>query len=273
MPFMLIADEAHNLGSPRYARLLPSGATYRMALSATPERWFDEWGTGPSEGAFGPVVFELGLGEAIEMGALCRYYYKPRLVELTVEETQFYNSISAQFAALLAAGEDLEDPDSPLGLLLRRRAGVLGHAEGKLPLLRSDIQARRSLWSQLIYCAEGHRPIADDPDPADEQSQIERVVRMVGVDLGFSVHPYTSETPRATRRGLLRRFTAERDLKFLAAMRCLDEGVDIPDASGLSPGQFQQPATVHPEAGSNTQTSPRKDPCRNPRLSCLSVRQ
>jgi superfamily II DNA or RNA helicase len=63
-PLLVIADEAHNLGSPTYRSCLPPKATYRLALSATPERWFDEDGTDALVDYFGPVVFELGLGDA-----------------------------------------------------------------------------------------------------------------------------------------------------------------------------------------------------------------
>lgn len=245
LTLIVIADEAHNLGSERFVKLLPANATYRLALSATPERWFDEWGTAALVDYFGPVVYELGLGEAIDMGALCHYRYLPRLVELTADETALYQEISVKIAALLASGEDLDDPDSPIGNLLRRRAGVLGHAEGKLPLLKLDITNRASMWAQLIYCAEGRRPQEDSDESGP--TQIEQVISLVGVGLGLSIHPYTSETPRALRPQLLRRFTAERDLRFLAAMRCLDEGVDIPDArlayllaSSSNPRQFIQ---------------------------------
>lgn len=246
-PLLVIADEAHNLGSSTYRSSLPPNATYRLALSATPERWFDDEGTDALIDYFGPVVFELGLGEAIEMGALCRYRYLPRLVELTESETDRYVDLTMQIAKRLAAGDSLDthDPDSPIGYYLRRRTGVLGHAEGKVDLLRSDLQARRDLWYQLVYCAEGRRPVepGDPPGP----SQVAEVMDMVGNDLELAAHSYVAETARAERRVLLRRFGTGADLRVLVAMRCLDEGVDIPDArvgyllaSSSNPRQFIQ---------------------------------
>jgi len=73
LPLLVIGDEAHNLGSATYQSALPQNATYRLALSATPERWFDDEGTDSLIDYFGPIIFELGLGKAIEMGALTRY--------------------------------------------------------------------------------------------------------------------------------------------------------------------------------------------------------
>jgi superfamily II DNA or RNA helicase len=246
-PLIVIADEAHNLGSSTYRGSLPDNATYRLALSATPERWFDDVGTDALIDYFGPVAFELGLGEAIEMGALCRYRYLPRLVSLTISETTLYVDLTAQIAQRLARGEDLSDadPSSPLGFLLRKRAGVLGHADGKLAMLRADVDARRNVWYQLIYCAEGSRPAEDGS--STEPSQISQVMSMVGNDLRLTAHTYIAETLRPDRQALLRRFGTGDDLRILVAMKCLDEGVDIPDArvgyliaSSSNPRQFIQ---------------------------------
>jgi superfamily II DNA or RNA helicase len=246
-PLLVIADEAHNLGSSAYRQSLPLNATYRMALSATPELWFDDEGTDSLIDYFGPIVFELGLGDAINMGALCRYTYRPRLVELNGAETQLYVDLSAQIAKCVAAGESLTDtdPQSPLSYLLRQRVGVLGHAEGKLAMLRNDVNMRAHSWFQLVYCAEGTRP-APQGEPRGP-NQLREVMNVVGNELHLAAHSYVSETPRPQRKVLLRRFGAGDDLRVLVAMRCLDEGVDIPDArtgyllaSSSNPRQFIQ---------------------------------
>jgi DNA phosphorothioation system restriction enzyme len=243
MPVMLVADEAHNFGARRMLRSLPAGATYRLALSATPERWFDDEGTAAIADYFGPVVFEMGLGQAIEMGALCSYEYLPRIVELNRREAALYSDITAKIGRMFAAGVD--DEDERMGQLLRRRAAVLGHAAGKLPMLRLDLEKNRDSWYQLVYCAEGNRPGDDNPD--EGPNQLDDVVQMVGREMGIAVARYVSETPRSERRRLLRRLASGDDLRVLAAMRCLDEGVDIPDAriayilaSSSNPKQFIQ---------------------------------
>lgn len=246
-PILIIGDEAHNLGSPTSLRALPSHATYRLALSATPERWFDEDGTEALSEYFGKVVYELGLEDAIRMGALSPYQYVPRIVELTENETVLYADLTNRIARCLAQGESLgtNDASSPLGNLLRKRAGVLGHAERKLAFLKADLGARSDQWHQLVYCAEGNRPT----DAGDEAgaNQLAEVMDMTGNDLGLSAHSYVYETSRSDRRNLLRRFGTGDDLRVLVAMRCLDEGVDIPDArvgyllaSSSNPRQFIQ---------------------------------
>lgn len=44
-PSLLIADEAHHLGAERSRQSYPDGIPFRLALSATPDRWFDEPGS------------------------------------------------------------------------------------------------------------------------------------------------------------------------------------------------------------------------------------
>lgn len=244
---LVIADETHNLGSKAFRSSLPTNATYRLGLSATPERWFDDEGTEALTDYFGPVCFELGLAKAIEMGALTKYLYVPRLVELNEIETSLYIDLSAQIAKRIASGDELSDsdPESPLGFLLRQRAAVLGHAEGKMAALRSDLETRRNNWFQLIYCAEGKRPAEPGAPPGPKQ--IDDVMHLVGNELHLAGHTYVSETSRSARKALLRRFGSGSDLRCLIAMRCLDEGVDIPDArvgyllaSSSNPRQFIQ---------------------------------
>lgn len=246
-PLMVIADEAHNLGSSTYRSSLPTNATYRLALSATPERWFDDEGTDALIDYFGPIVFELGLGQAIEMGALCRYTYVPRLIELNEAETNLYQDLTAQIAKKIAAGESVTDvdQDSPIGFLLRQRAGVLGHAEGKLRALTEDLSVRQQDWYQLAYCAEGTRPT--EPGEPAGPNQLKDVMSLVGNTLRLAAHSYVADTPRTKRKELLQRFGTGDDLRVLVAIRCLDEGVDIPDArvgyllaSSSNPRQFIQ---------------------------------
>ena len=163
LPLLIIGDEVHNLGSRRMLSAMPRNATYRLGLSATPERWFDDAGTAGITEFFGPIVFEFGLRDAIESGALCRYEYFPRIVELIAPEVERYSELTRKIAALMASGVD--EDDDVLGALLRRRAGVLGHAAGKVPTFATDLRANLADWYQLVYCAEGTRPV-DDGDPA-----------------------------------------------------------------------------------------------------------
>jgi superfamily II DNA or RNA helicase len=69
---------------------------------------------------------------------------------------------------------------------------------------------------------------------------------MLGVELGYRVNTYTAQTPLPQREKLRRQFESAQ-LQGLVAIRCLDEGVDIPAiktavilASSSNPRQFVQ---------------------------------
>lgn len=85
---LIVGDEAHNLGAPRLEQSLPRRIGLRLALSATPERYFDDRGTQSLFDYFGSVLQpEFTLADAIRARALVRYLYYPILVDLTESES------------------------------------------------------------------------------------------------------------------------------------------------------------------------------------------
>ena len=254
-PFVIVADEAHNLGARSSFEALPPHAPHRLALSATPERWFDAEGTESLRDYFGDVLISLGLQRAIEIGALCTYDYHPVLVSLDLEESERYAALSKQIARLLSGGDgDIETRgNDELSMLLLKRAQILSHARGKIDALNRAMRDRIGQSWQLVYCAEGSGP------QATGSRQIDQVLRLLGKELHVPSHPYTSQESRVERTRILERFKAE-ELRALVSMRCLDEGVDIPDArvaymlaSSTNPRQFIQ------RRGRILRTAPGKD--------------
>ncbi|MEU8965864.1 DNA phosphorothioation system restriction enzyme [Streptomyces sp. NPDC048491] len=245
---LVIADEAHNLGAKHIRTKLPENAEFRLGLSATPERWFDDEGTDALTAYFGKIVFEMGIGDAIKLGALCRYTYTPVVVELDAEETEMYVEITTKIARIFAAQQpsDSVDENSALGALLRKRSNLLGHARAKLPALRREIEKRGDDWYQLLYCAEGRHPLSYEDGVPEELPQLDQVLDLVGNQMHMPAARYTAETKRQERRHVLQRFS-DRELQAIASMRCLDEGVDVPAArtayllaSSSNPRQFIQ---------------------------------
>ena len=62
---LIIADEAHHLGAERSRQNYPHQIPYRLALSATPDRWFDDVGTAVLRAYFGETVYSFPLEQAI----------------------------------------------------------------------------------------------------------------------------------------------------------------------------------------------------------------
>jgi DNA phosphorothioation system restriction enzyme len=243
-PLLLIADEVHNLGSENYRRALPSDANYRLGLSATPERWFDSTGTEKLTDYFGPTLVHYTLREALNDKVLCPYHYTPHIVELTDDEVDKYASLTTRIAQAFASSDSsIEEPSARLKSLLIKRARLVATAENKLDKLRNLMRPRRDSTHNLVYCGDGR---VESPESEIEIRQLEAVTRVLGNELLMRVAKYAAETPAARRKELRDSF-ADGTIQCLVAIRCLDEGVDIPEtktafilASSSNPRQFIQ---------------------------------
>jgi superfamily II DNA or RNA helicase len=240
---LIVGDEAHNLGARRLEASLPRNVGLRLALSATPERHFDDRGTQTLFDYFGPVLEpEFTLRDAIEQGALVHYLYYPLFVELTEEEATVYSELSSKIGRALAIAEGDEE-DSAVATLSMQRARLLSTATNKLNILRELMQTRLHTRHTLFYCGDGS---VENEVSQESQTQLEAVTRILGKELGYRVNIYTADTPLNERETLRQQFESG-ELQGLVAIRCLDEGVDIPNvetaiilASSSNPRQFIQ---------------------------------
>lgn len=240
-PMLVIGDEAHNYGSVKVAKCLPPQAAYRIGLSATPEKWMDPEGTRRIVDYFGQIVHRYGLKEALADGVLTPYVYHPTLVTLEAEEAEKYEEYTAKLAKFGISDDGGDMSDGAKSLLLKR-ARLLASARGKLPVLQAMLADRRNETHMLIYCGDGRPEAGEDEMPA---RQIEEVVAMAE-ELGIICALYTADTPPERRREILRDFDEGR-IQALVAIRCLDEGVDVPStrtafilSSSTNPRQFIQ---------------------------------
>lgn len=240
---VLIADEAHNLGANDLKTKLPDSIHWRLALSATPERWFDDEGTEAIFKYFGKVLEpEFTLEDALKSGALAPYRYYPLLVELSEKEQNEYLSLSEKIAKLFSK-DGFDKGNKALSMLLLKRARLIASAENKLKTLKELMKDKTLSKHWLFYCGDGR---VEDPSSHEEMRQIETVCRILGRDLRMKIASFTAETPQEERKIISRKLDAG-NLQGLVAIRCLDEGVDIPStdkavilASSTNPRQFIQ---------------------------------
>ena len=239
---MILADEVHNMGAGAIRKCLPESIPLRLGLSATPERWFDEEGTEALYDYFGKVLEPIfSLKDALDCGALCHYYYYPILVSLNEDEAHEYLKLSKQIAQLAGRGGDV-DGDSRAEHLLIKRARLIATAEGKEAALREIITKAPDFKHHLFYCGDG----TVEGDDGEMQRHVDSVVKMLSGEFNARVAKFTSENSMEEREQLLKSFAKE-DLQGLVAIRCLDEGVDVPStrtavilASSTNPRQFIQ---------------------------------
>ena len=258
---LLIADEAHNMGSGRIVKRL-NDIKYlrRIGLSATPERQFDEEGNIRLMDFFGcdsSYTFEYSMEEAIQKGALCKYYYYPHLVKLTDDEMAEYIELSHRIAKII--NREDEDSKEILKRLLLKRKQIIHKARNKKDvfrnILKEHLDKTGTLKYTLVYVPEGNKlddytadifdsydTIKDDEDTVHLINEYTSIVRDLNPHI--VVRQFTSES--SDRDAMLKDF-ANGSIDVLTSMKCLDEGVDVPRselaifcASTGNPRQFIQ---------------------------------
>ena len=231
-PILLVVDEAHNFGARTYAKLLDDRFTYRLALSATLERHRDEEGTAALYEFFGKKCITYTLDRAIEEDKLTPYKYYPVLVHLNDEELQTYENLSYEMSRHLIKGRNGKVKlDSYGEILAIKRSRVVAAASLKLEKLREVILPYQHKHFLLIYCG-ATTVMAPNSDKSstdsDDIKQIEAVTRILGNDLGMKVAKFTSEEKMEERNAIKQHFKDGDDLQGIVAIKCLDEGVNIP---------------------------------------------
>ena len=229
---LLMVDEAHNFGAPYLSCLLYDNYKYRLALSATLDRHNDEEGTAKLYDFFGEKCIEYTLDRAIEEKKLTKYKYYPIVVTLTEEELEAYDNLSYEIGKCIMKGKNGKMKLSSRGeKLALKRSRIVAGAKNKLTMLEEVIQPYIHDKHILVYCG-ATKGLEQNQDRTDIDSedirQIDAVTDLLGNKLGMEVSQFTSKESVEEREVLKREFSAGDTLKVLIAIKCLDEGVNIP---------------------------------------------
>lgn len=233
--FIFIADEAHNLGSRGPLNHLPINIKYRIGLSATPERIYDEIGSRKLYQFFNSMppkyTYRFTMKQAIEEGILCRYNYYPIFVSLTDTEMEEYSRITEQLRKFIdpVTGKYKEEAE----LLLMKRKRIIHKAQNKkikVSDLLETLNSDRKLNYTFVFVPEGYEPDYADVDEYNvENDDIHIIDEYADMFKGrkYRYHKYITGLDDAPE--ILKSF-ADGDIQVLLSMKCLAEGVDIPRA-------------------------------------------
>ena len=214
---LLVGDEVHNLGRASFVDISPEFFEYRLGLSATPIRQYDQEGTDALLQFFGSVVFQYTLEEAIG-NCLVEYDYYVHPVYLTEPEMDEWFELTGKIKKNVWRAEEDESDDYLLKLFRARRA-LLETASNKLPTLEAllDKEDASEIQHTLIYTS--------DKGP-EQLNHVNRLLR----NRNILFHQLTAEETanRDRTAGIIRSFQ-NGDLQVLTAKRVLDEGVNIPE--------------------------------------------
>ena len=246
--FAFVVDEAHNFGAAKLSSLLPKKARYRLALSATIERFRDEEGTSKLRKYFGKTCISFSLKEAIQKGFLTSYYYHPVVVYLNADEYEQYKEITKTIIRNGGASQENIEKNPYIEMLLIKRARIISGCKEKVSKLVEVMKPYRTDNYILVYCgATKYDNDSSELKDDDEVRQIEEVNKRLYYDLGMKVHKFTSEESKEERDEIKRMFASGTELQVITAIKCLDEGVNIPAikkafilASSTNPKEYIQ---------------------------------
>ena len=253
--FVFIADEAHNLGATGPIKHLPHSIKYRIGLSATPERIYDEGGSKKLYDFFNSeppkYTYRFTMKDAIwksDPPILCHYEYYPLFVSLTPDEMEQYNIITEKLRKFIDPLTGKYKKDAEMLLMARKRI-IHKAANKKLKVaeLLDEQKKKGNLDYTFVFVPEGYEPDyaeIDDYDIDKEDIHIIDEYSQMFRERKYSYHQYISGLDDAP--SILESFERG-DIQILLSMKCLDEGVDIPRAQNAifisstgNPRQFIQ---------------------------------
>jgi len=203
---LIICDEVHGMGSNAMVRDLPGQIrpiAWRLGLSATPEREYDEHGNNFIENEIGPVIFEFPIEKAIERGILCEFDYRDLEYEFSEEDKE------AERRAIRSYYAQVNGPNPPpITDLYQALARVRKLSREKLAPFRELILREPTILSRCLIFVEDR--------------EYGREVQDILLDADVAYHTYYSGDDRAT----LQRF-ASGELDCLLTCKRISEGIDI----------------------------------------------
>jgi len=203
---LLIHDEVHGLGSPaNRTRLegLSDGVRFRLGLSATPEREYDDEGNDFLQEHVGPPIFEFPLEKAIRRGILAPFKYFPIRYFATEDDKRRIQDVYKRRAARAAEGRPMTDQE-----VWTEISRVHKTSDAKLPLFLDFIRDQEQLLERCIVFVE-------------TQEYGENVLEIIHAHRA-DFHTYFSGEQSET----LRRF-ARAELECLITCHRVSEGIDI----------------------------------------------
>ena len=242
-PTVLMVDEAHNFGAEKLVQTLEDNYTYRLALSATMDRHNDPEGTERLRQFFGEVCIHYELGRAIQEKKLVPYDYHPIVTYLTDDELKKYLQLTIEIGKNIYKKNKKVIITQRAKTLLLKRSRLVAGAANKIVKLREMMPEFRDKQDMLIYCGTAQ---VDTEGEISDVRQIDYISRMLNFELGMRTAQFTSRESMDVRSLRIEEFKAH-EIQALVAIKCLDEGVNIPSvrtafilASTTNPKEYIQ---------------------------------
>lgn len=216
---LLIVDEAHRF--TRREISIYEEYKYLLGLSATPMSGKDNVQGAELVKFFGGLAYNLPIEIALEKKFLVKYNYFPIFIHATEEEERKFRVLSKNISACFK-NNVLTDRDS-LVQLSRARLRLIAMAEEKTTKIDNIIDEIKTKDHFVVYCGDGRL----FNENRQEESRHIQFVKDVLTNHGYKASQFTASENMAKRMELVEQFN-NGEISALAAIRCLDEGINIP---------------------------------------------
>jgi superfamily II DNA or RNA helicase len=218
----IVGDEVHNLGSSQAKKILPKEFSVRLGLSATPERSGDDEGTDAIFDYFGKTVFEYNLEKAMKNGFLTPYEFDFSIVEMTELEAKDYAEMTKKYARLANSNDPKEKEMAEL--ILFQRSNLVGAAFNKIKVL-IDRLTQDPLRRGLVYCSPGEVTDGSGAVLGPQKDLVSAAFAQCNPPI--RARQFVHETDDDERELMVKEISDD-SIQGLIAIKCLDEGVDVP---------------------------------------------
>ena len=227
---LIIADEVHKFGAVSYQRKLPEKIKYRIGLSATPKRPYDEKGTSAIFDYFCPSenFYEFSIKDAIDADMLCHYDYHPILVSLTDFEMDDYEIISEKISRLSVIVNNSEavtkEEKESLEQLLKQRHRIIERASNKKEIFLDKMleEIKKYKDKTIIFAPDGKDENGNDLLNSYKTDLWQKLMSKGKI---ISMKEYV----QGTEKTVIDSFT-QGGIDIVFAKQRLNEGIDIPAA-------------------------------------------
>ena len=214
---LVIVDEVHGIGSSEFRKGFDVPYTYKLGLSATPEIEDDFERNDFVYETFNNVVYEYDLEKAIDNGFLTHYNYYPEFIDLDNEELREYEYYTYEIVRLINKKNKSVNDENKLKTFLIKRRNVVNNAKAKMVYLKEFLSKNSDMKDLIIYCTGEQLP------------KVQKILEDLDIpNKKFTGEESTKKVRGKSERDRILELFARGHYHALVAIKCLDEGVDVP---------------------------------------------
>ena len=209
---LLICDEIHNIGSPENVKNLSGNLgifEWKIGLSATPEREYDEEGNEFIDNEFGDVFFKFTIEDAIKKGILCEFDYIPLFYSLDDDDRKRIKGIYSAHQAKIKNGDKVSKTD-----LYIRLSNVRKTSKAKIPVFKKFIRENVNLLNGCIIFSE--------------TKEYAKLIQDVVIKYTMDYHTYYAEDEKINLE-----LFANGEFDCLISCKKISEGIDIKSVKNI----------------------------------------